>query len=240
MPEDFVTRRAHIASLVSNADSMIVISHFKGHLLTGFGGALKNMGMGCAARAGKLYQHSSVKPSISPERCIACGICAANCEFDAIEVSDFAVIDMERCSGCGECLGRCPEGAVKVIWNQRMDVFMRRMVEYAWAAISVSRPLFYVNFVTSVVPDCDCMHDTGPAFVPDIGVLASTDPVAVDSAAFDLVKASPAAKNSPVKAGIGEDKFKAFRPDSDGEMQLSLAESMGLGTVDYKLVKVSL
>ncbi len=237
-PDGFHTKEAHVASVIGGADAMIVISHFKGHLLTGFGGALKNLGMGCASRAGKLYQHSSVKPVISADRCTACGICASHCHVDAITVGDRAVIDMEVCTGCGECLGRCPEGAVRVSWNQDMDVFMKRMVEYAWAAVSVSNPILYVNFVTSVVPDCDCMHDTGPALVNDIGILASTDPVAIDSASLDLVTAAPPARNAQVKAEAGEDKFMALRPDRDGSLQLSLAESMGLGSTEYRLVRV--
>ena len=238
-PEGFTTEKAHIASLVAEADAMLVVSHFKGHLLTGFGGALKNLGMGCASRAGKLYQHSSVKPSVKEDKCTACGICAAHCHVDAITVSGHASIDHGTCTGCGECLGRCPEGAIRISWNQEMDVFVRRMVEYAWAAVSVSNPILYVNFVTSVVPDCDCMNDTGPAFVNDIGILASTDPVAIDSASLDLVTAAPSAGNSPVKAAAGEDKFRAYRPDVHGELQLSVGEELGLGRSDYRLVRVS-
>lgn len=237
-PDGFHAEEAHIASLVSTADAMLVISHFKGHLLTGFGGALKNLGMGCASRAGKLYQHSSVKPVIKTEKCTACGICASHCHVDAITVTEYADIDRNKCTGCGECLGRCPEGAVRVSWDQDMDVFMRRMVEYAWAAISVSNPLLYVNFVNSVVPDCDCMQDTGPAFVDDIGVLASTDPVAVDRASLDLVTAAPPAEDSPSPAGPGKDKFRAHRPDVDGELQLKIAAELGLGSLDYRLVEV--
>jgi uncharacterized Fe-S center protein len=238
LPKGFHTSVAHIASVICNADAMMVISHFKGHLLTGFGGALKNLGMGCAARAGKLYQHSSVKPVINEDRCTACGICASHCHVNAISVDAHANIDPDVCTGCGECLGRCPESAVRVSWNQEMDTFMRRMVEYAWAAVSVSNPILYVNFVMSVVPDCDCMNDTGPALVGDIGILASTDPVAIDSASLDLVTAAPPARNSRIQVPAGEDKFRALRPDRDGSLQLTLAESMGLGSTDYRLVRV--
>lgn len=237
-PAGFETGRAHVASTIAGADAMVVISHFKGHLLTGFGGAIKNLGMGCASRAGKLYQHSSVRPVIKLERCTGCGICASHCHAGAITVDGTAAIDRELCTGCGECLGRCPEGAVRVSWDQEMEVFVRRMVEYAWAVVSVSSPLLYVNFVTSVVPDCDCMQDTGPALVADIGILASTDPVAVDAASLDLVTAAPRAVNSKVRAGAGEDKFRACRPDTDGELQLREAQSLGLGSTEYRLVRV--
>jgi len=238
MPEGFQTGEAHIASIISNSDAMIVLSHFKGHLLTGFGGALKNLGMGCASRAGKLYQHSSVKPFINPTKCTACGICAAHCHVRAISISDHAAIDTYICTGCGECLGRCPEGAVRVSWDQNMNIFMRRMIEYAYAVVSVSNPLLYVNFVTSVVPDCDCMRDMAPPFVEDIGILASVDPVAIDMASLDLVTAAPAAEGSPVEAGAGADKFSAYRPDIDGILHLSIAESLGLGSMEYELVTV--
>lgn len=238
MPEDFQTDEAHIAAIISNSDAMIVISHFKGHLLTGFGGALKNLGMGCASRAGKLYQHSSVKPLINTKKCTACGFCAVHCHVNAISIGSVAKINSDICTGCGECLGRCPEGAIRVSWDQNMSIFMRRMIEYAYAAVSVSNPLLYVNFITSVVPDCDCMKDTASPLVDDIGVLASTDPVAIDLASLDLVTAAAASKNSPVTAGAGEDKFIAYRPDIEGILQLSIAESLGLGSMEYKLVKV--
>ncbi len=238
MPESFQTDEAHIASIISNSDAMIVISHFKGHLLTGFGGALKNLGMGCASRAGKLYQHSSVKPLINTKKCTACGICAAHCHVKAISIGHFAKININICTGCGECLGRCPEGAVRVSWDQNMSVFTRRMIEYAYAAVSVSNPLLYVNFITSVVPDCDCMKDSAQPFVNDIGILASADPVAIDMASLDLVTAAPASDNSPVRAGAGVDKFKAYRPDINGILQLSIAESLGLGFMEYELVRV--
>ena len=237
-PDDFETGDIHLARLIANSDSMVVVSHFKGHLLTGFGGALKNLGMGCASRAGKLYQHSSVKPVIKADKCTACGVCTSYCPQGAISVNEIAAIDKDLCTGCGECLGRCPEVAIRVSWNQDMDVFMRRMIEYAWGPVQVSRPLFYVNFVTAVVPDCDCMQDTEPSFVDDIGVLASRDPVALDRASLDLVTKAPDGANSPVKAGSGKDKFRAYRRDIQGELQLSLAEKIGLGTQEYELVRV--
>jgi len=238
MPDGFQMKEAHIASIISNSDAMAIVSHFKGHLLTGFGGALKNLGMGCASRAGKLYQHSSVKPLIKTDKCTACGICSVHCHAKAISIVRFAKIDSSVCSGCGECLGRCPEGAIGVSWNQNMSVFMQRMIEYAYAAVSVSNHLVYINFVTAVVPDCDCMHDTAPALVDDIGILASIDPVAIDLASLDLVTAAPDSVNSPVNAGAGADKFRAFRPDIDGKMQLSIAESIGMGSTEYELITV--
>ncbi len=239
MPESFHTDEAHIAFTISSSDTLAVISHFKGHLLSGFGGALKNLGMGCASRAGKLYQHSSVKPLIKTEKCTACGICAAHCHVKAISVGAYAKIDSAICTGCGECLGRCPEEAVRVSWNQNMNIFLKRMAEYAWATVHVSRPVVYVNFLTSIVPDCDCMQDSKAPFVDDIGILAAIDPVAIDTASLDLVTAAPASENSPVKAGKGVNKFTAYRPDINGILQLSIAESIGLGSMEYELIEIS-
>ena len=241
MPDEFDSSAAHLASIICSADAMIVISHFKGHLLTGFGGAIKNLGMGCASRAGKLYQHSSVKPNIKGDSCTACGICSANCPSDAITIKTFAKINENSCTGCGECLGRCPEGAIRVSWNQEMNVFMKRMVEYASVVARTANPVLYVNFITNVVPDCDCMHDTHPPLVDDIGILASTDPVALDKASLDLVTSAPSAANSPVagKADTGDDKFRTFRPDIDGELQLTIANSLGMGSMKYELIRIS-
>lgn len=238
LPKGFETPEAHLASLIIDSDAMIVVSHFKGHLLTGFGGAIKNLGMGCASRAGKLYQHSSVKPEVVTAKCNACGICAEHCHSGAITITEYATISDDLCSGCGECLGRCPCGALRVNWNQEKNIFMRRMVEYAAAAVLASNPILYVNFVTSVVPDCDCMSDREPPLVEDIGILASLDPVALDRACFDLVTEAVSAPGSTIEAAPGEDKFKAYRPEINGMLQLSIAESLGIGSMDYQLIEV--
>ena len=237
MPERFETRTAHIAELICRADAMVVISHFKGHLLAGFGGAVKNLGMGCASRAGKLFQHSTVMPVLNRELCTGCGICGVHCPESAITIERFANRDNALCTGCGECLGWCPEGAWRVSWDQDMETFMRRMTDFAWAVSSASNPVLFVNFVIDVVPDCDCMQDTGAPLVDDIGVLASADPVALDRACLDLVTAAPASVDSQVDgiAGRGDDKFRALRPAMDGELQLRMAEAAGLGSREYEL-----
>jgi len=231
---------ARIARLISETDSLVVVSHFKGHLLAGFGGAIKNIGMGCASRGGKLYQHSSVKPSIRPAKCVRCGICIEHCPAGAIAMEDAsAVISEARCIGCGECIQRYPGGAVGVDWNQDRGVFMRRMVEYAIAAASVTRMMVCVSFITGVSGDCDCLEDQEGVLVDDIGVMASTDPVALDQACLDAVTAAPAAASSPVPdAGPGVDKFHALRPHIDGTEQLAIAQNLGLGSRRYVLTEV--
>jgi uncharacterized protein len=234
-PEEFLTGDAHLARLICDADLMIVISHFKGHLLAGFGGAIKNLGMGCASRAGKLWQHSTVSPILKADRCTGCGICAVHCPEGAISIPDLPVRDADLCTGCGECLGRCPEGAWKVSWDQEMETFNRRMAEYAFCVTRAARPVLYVNFITEVVPDCDCMSDSNTALVADIGAAVSTDPVALDQACYDLVRRAEVPEGSPVagRAGAGDDKFRAFREDADPELQLRIAESLGIGTRSY-------
>ncbi len=238
--KSFMTDEFSLASIICDTDRMAVISHFKGHLLSGFGGAVKNLGMGCATRKGKFEMHSSVTPFLRKDKCSGCGICAEYCPEDAITVETLAEIDSAKCIGCGECLGVCPTGAWRISWNQEMDTFLRRMVEYAYCAAAASNPYVYVNFITKVVPDCDCLPDSGSPFVDDIGIAVSSDPVALDKASLDMVTAAPSAKGSPIEkqAGTGDDKFRVFRPDIDGILQLEIAESLGLGTMKYELIKV--
>jgi hypothetical protein len=240
LPEQCRTRSARLARQLEQADHAVVVSHFKGHLLSGFGGAVKNLGMGCASRGGKLYQHSNVKPSVRKDRCIACGACAEHCPVSAIAIGGTADIDRDVCVGCGECLQRCPAGAVKVSWNQERGEFAGRMAEYALGASMLLRPAVCVNFLLRVAPDCDCMGDEGAPLVDDIGVLASHDPVAVDRACYDLVTQAPAAEGSAAdgSAGPGDDKFTAVHGDSAPLQQLDAAERVGLGTQKYRLVEI--
>lgn len=238
-PAGFQADSARLARLICDADLMVVVSHFKAHLLSGFGGALKNLGMGCASRAGKLWQHSSVNPVLVEERCTGCGVCAVECPEGAISVEGIAVRKPDICTGCGECLGRCPESAWRVSWDQNMRTFMRRMTEYAWAVTRAARPVLYINAVTDIVPDCDCMADTGAPLAEDVGFAASTDPVALDQACLDLVTGARVPPGSPLegRAGPGVDKFRAFRPGIDGTLQLEMAESLGIGSRMYTLVR---
>ncbi len=239
LPGECRTRSARLARQLGQADHTIVISHFKGHLLSGFGGAVKNLGMGCAARGGKLYQHSNVKPSIRKDKCIACRACAQHCPVDAIAVHEAADIDRDVCVGCGECLQRCPTGAVKVSWNQERGEFARRMAEYALGAARLTEPAVYVNFLLRVAPNCDCMGDEGEPLVADIGVLASRDPVALDRACYDLVTEAPSTEGSETagRAGEGDDKFTAVHENSSPLQQLEAAERIGLGSQEYRIVE---
>ena len=236
LPENCTTKTARLAGVLEKTGIAVMVSHFKGHLLTGFGGSIKNLGMGWAAKAGKIYQHSSVLPMVRSDKCTLCLACISVCGSEAIrEKEGSAFIDGEKCTGCGECLQACPSGAIGIRWNQEANTFMTRMTEYALGAtMAVDIPL-YINFLTDVSPDCDCMKNEGAPMVEDIGVLASDDPVAIDQACLDLVTAAePLGDNAPA----GKDKFKKIRPERDGTLQLVTGERIGLGSRDYELVRV--
>jgi len=235
-------KQAYVASEIARADAMVSVAHFKGHELTGFAGALKNVGMGCASRKGKLAQHSTVSPRVKKKKCTGCADCVQHCPQDAIRLeNDKAVIDPELCIGCGECILICPEGAVGIRWNQSIPVFLENMVEYAFGSLKTkSGKVLFVNFVTDVSPACDCPPYNDAPIVRDIGIVAAADPVAVDQACVDLVNQEPAIHGSCLNANLqpGEDKFKAMHPKVDWAYQLEYAQKLGIGTRDYKLIKI--
>ncbi len=229
----------YIASDIAHADAMVSVAHFKGHELTGFAGTLKNIGMGCASRRGKLAQHCSVSPKIKKKRCTACGDCIAHCPAEAISMKgDSATIDAERCIGCGECILICPSKAVRIRWDQSIPVFMEKMVEYAKGALAgKSEKTLFLNFITDVSPACDCPPYNDAPIVRDIGILAATDPVAIDQAAVDLVNREPGIR-SDQNLSAGQDKFKSLYPDVDWSFQLDYAQRSGLGSRTYTLIHI--
>jgi len=233
--------QAWIAAELAAADGLLVLSHFKGHELTGFGGALKNLGMGSASRRGKLNQHSDLKPKVVSKKCIGCGRCLRFCAHKALEVieSRKASINQEKCVGCAACIPVCPEEAIAIPWERDAEKFMRKMVEYGWAALqSKGRQAFFVNFLTSVSPLCDCLNHSDAPIVSDLGILASCDPVALDAASAELVNQAPGLAGSalPEEAlPAGADKWLALHPQCPWTYQLDYAEEIGLGRRDYKL-----
>lgn len=232
----------YIGTDIVEADALISVAHFKGHELSGFGGTIKNVGMGCASRKGKLAQHSGLSPKISGEQCIGCGECMQHCSQQAIAmVDEKARIDDEACIGCGECILICPNEAVTVQWSRSIPVFLENMVEYTLGVLK-GKPhkAFFINFITDVSPACDCYPANDAPIVKNIGVVASTDPVAIDQASVDLVNAEPALAGSRLatNTAAGEDKFKGIYPQVDWEIQLDYAEKLGLGGRTYELVKL--
>lgn len=232
-------KRVKIAKEIESMSKMFVVSHFKGHEMAGFGGAIKNLAMGCAPAAGKQQQHSVVSPKVSGS-CVGCEHCRDYCPVDAITVDGKAAIS-ESCIGCGECISICPIRAIKPQWDTEVPEFLERMVEYAYGAVkNKMNNVGYINILMNITPLCDCVGFSGAYIVPDIGILASTDPVAIDQASYDLVNAQAGNQNSSLKSNFdkGQDKFKGLYHNVDGEIQLSYGEEIGLGNRDYELIKL--
>ena len=223
---DYV-KEAKIGTAIIDADVIVSLTHFKGHEATGFGGALKNIGMGCGSRAGKMEMHSDGKPIINDELCIGCGRCRNICAHDAITItSKKASMDHARCVGCGRCIGVCPTDAVTTTWNAANDILNCKMAEYTWAVLK-DKPHFHISLVMDVSPNCDCHSENDVPIVPDIGMFASFDPVALDMACADAVN-----------AGAAHDRFHETHPDTNWRSCLVHAQKIGLGKMDYQLITI--
>ena len=240
-----------IATAVAEADVIVSMTHFKGHEQAGFGGALKNLGMGAASRGGKLDLHSTSKPVIYRQNCTGCRQCVKDCNYGAVtlDAEKRAVIDYDRCTGCGQCIAVCRFDAAQAVFNASTEVLNQKIAEYSLAIVR-DKPHFHVSFIVNVSPDCDCWGHNDLPIVPDIGIAASFDPVALDQACADLVTAAPVVQGSAadIRAraahghdheGLrGEDKFRLIHPNTDWRTGLEHAEKIGLGTRRYELVKV--
>ena len=235
-----------LADAVAQADSMLVLSHFKGHIMAGFGGAIKNLAMGCAPARGKKEQHQA-HFVIDGAKCEACGHCMAHCPEKAIywEKGEggkkHAAIKNEPCVGCGECMAMCAYESINLDFATERTAFTERVVEYAYgAALAHPGKTAYMNFLINITPDCDCIPWSDAPLVPDIGILASTDPVALDKACYDLVNAQTGFNDSRLRCnhGVGEDKFKGVNKATVGEVQFQYAEAIGMGRTAYELIKI--
>ncbi len=242
-----LVREAKIGTAIMDADIIISLNHFKGHEATGFGGALKNLGMGCGSRAGKKEMHSSGKPKVNSLLCKKCGLCSKMCAHDAISFGQDkkAMIDNEKCVGCGRCIGACAFNAIEVEWNSSNDDLNKKIAEYATAVIK-DRPNFHISLIVDVSPYCDCHAENDAAIIPDVGMLASFDPVALDRACADLCNKEIAYHNSfvgdKVKGNCDchdhKDHFKVMHPTTNWEVCLTHAKKMGIGTDEYEMVVV--
>ncbi len=237
-------KSVQIASNAYYADSLIALSHFKGHLATGFGGAIKNLSMGLGSRAMKQRMHAEVKPEFKNVKlCISCGRCVSVCPADAVRMKDeHPEFIFEECIGCAECITNCPTGALRILWNETSDNLQEKMAETALAVVNNKRnKALYVNFVLDVTPDCDCMPWSDVPIVPDVGIAASVDPVALDKACVDMVNKQPGMKDSALKNNFkpGQDKFRGLYKKVDWSVQLTYGEKIGLGQTRYNLIELS-
>ena len=244
-----IFKTVSIAHDVFMADALVCVTHFKGHELSGIAGALKNLGMGCASREGKLSQHSNISPKVKEKACSSCKRCLQWCPAEALSMiapdvenkRKIAFIDPKKCIGCGECILTCPTGAIQIQWNETAILFQKKMAEHAYGAVHEKKDrVIYLNFLTQITPACDCCHFSDAPIVNDIGILAAEDPVAIDQASVDLVNAEEGNRSSKLQKNWkpGEDKFRAIYPEIDWSIQLAYGEAIGLGTRDYELVKI--
>jgi uncharacterized Fe-S center protein len=240
---------AKIVPEALDADAIISIAHFKGHMICGFGGALKNLGMGFGSRAGKQMMHSDIHPQVDVSRCDGCARCYKWCPENAISMVEgpeeishkIAMINDEACIGCGECVATCFTGAIGISWKGDPAIVQQKMAEYAAAALHEKGGRFAaINFIIDVTPDCDCLGWSDNAIVPNIGIAASSDPVAVDTASLDLVNQARGSSMSALdEAGItGNNKFGSIHNGIDPTAQLVHGEKIGLGQRDYELVSL--
>lgn len=222
-------KQAHVLSVFIKAQALIGVAHFKGHMMTGFGGALKNIGMGCATRQGKLEQHSDIAPIIYLNSCVGCGACAQVCLAKAISIKNKkAIINNAGCIGCASCIAACHNNAIDVQWVSGKDTIQNKLIEYAKAILdSKKKKRAFINFCLKITKECDCLAKDDPRIIPDLGIFVSVDPVAIDKACLDMVNEKAA-----------RDIFRELHPNVDGLRQLEYAQDLGLGRLKYDLVLV--
>lgn len=240
-------KKPKIGAAIADADIIVSMNHFKGHEQTGFGGALKNLGMGCASVGGKLELHSSSQPFIDLNNCIGCNICVKHCAHNAIHLNANrkAEIDIDACVGCGQCVALCQYNAAVLGEGDTSERLNYKIAEYTKAVLK-GKPHFHVSFIMNVSPECDCWNHNDAAIVPDLGIAASFDPVALDQACADLVMAAPILQNNRITdthphshdSHTDEDKFCLIHPNTEWKKGLAYAEKIGLGSQDYELIRL--
>lgn len=236
-------KTALIGEAVMDADVFISLTHFKGHEAAGFGGAIKNIGMGCGSRAGKMQQHNDGKPHVIEEKCRKCHRCARECGSDAIDYErGVAHINQDICKGCGRCIGACAFDAIENDNANANEVLGCKMAEYT-QAVCDGRPCFHISLIQDVSPNCDCHGENDAPILPDVGMLASFDPVALDQACVDLCEQQTPIRNSQLGDNLARpdwhhyhEHFKDNNPNVAWKETLEHAEKIGLGTREYELI----
>ena len=243
---DYV-KEAKIGHAIMDADVIISLTHFKGHEMTGFGGAIKNIGMGCGSRAGKKDQHHNGQPVIDPESCRGCKRCMRECANDGLVFDaerKVMTIDGEKCVGCGRCIGACNFDAIAFGQDAAVKELNCRMAEYTKAVVT-GRDCFHISLVCDISPVCDCHSGNDVPILPDIGMFASADPLALDQACADACLRQTPLPNSQLTEQMAgssfcdhHDHFENTTPNSEYKTCLAHAEKIGLGTKEYELITV--
>ena len=245
VPNGEYCKTALVGRALMDADVLISLSHFKGHEMTGFGGAIKNIGMGGGSRAGKMHQHNDGTPQVDPDACRGCGRCARECGSDAIVYENHkAVIKTELCKGCGRCIGACAFDAISNVNDSACELLCCKMAEYT-QAVCYGRPCFHISLIMDVSPNCDCHDENDAPILPNIGMLASFDPVALDQACADLCQQATPIRNSQLGDNLAKpdwhhhhDHFLDSNPNVHWKETLAHGEKIGLGTREYDLIVV--
>ena len=235
-----VVSEAKIGRAIADADIIISLNHFKGHEEAGFGGALKNLGMGSGSRAGKMEMHCDGKPTVKTKKCRGCGMCATICANDGIYFEEGkAVINHDTCLGCGRCIAMCNFDAIVPTFGQSEEMLNKKIAEYTLAVVK-DKPNFHVSLAIDISPCCDCHSENDIPIVPNVGMFASFDPVAIDVAAADGVNAMPVNPQSVLgrKEQCCRDHFTNSYPNTDWRVQVDHAERIGLGSTEYELVLI--
>lgn len=239
-------KEAKIGKAIMDADIFISLSHFKGHEMAGFGGAIKNIGMGCGSRAGKKDQHCDGKPSVDPSLCIGCGACTRICAHEGPSITNkVASIDHNKCVGCGRCIAICPKDAIEADFDSSIKMLNYKMAEYA-LAVCQDRPTFHISLICDVSPNCDCHSENDIPIIPNIGMLASFDPVALDQCCVDLCNNAPVNSGSILAENLEKhghedhdhEHFHMTHPDTDWKNCLEHAEKIGLGQRAYEMITI--
>lgn len=240
-------KEAKIGRAIMDADIFISLTHFKGHETTGFGGTIKNIGMGCGSRAGKKDQHSNGKPTIDPEVCRGCKRCMRECANQGLEFDETAKkmqVNAENCLGCGRCLGACNFDAIQFVNDAATKELNCRMAEYAKAVVD-GRPNFHISLIVDVSPYCDCHGENDAPILPNVGMLASFDPLALDQACADLCLKQQPLPNSVLSDNMKKadfcdhhDHFENTTVDSEYKSCLEHGEEIGLGSREYELIEM--
>jgi uncharacterized Fe-S center protein len=240
-------KEAKIGRAIMDADVFISLTHFKGHEMTGFGGTIKNIGMGCGSRTGKKEQHSSGKPYVDEGSCRGCRRCQMECANQGLvfdEVKKKMLVDKNHCVGCGRCLGACNFDAIEFDSDNAGAELNCRMAEYTKAVVD-GRPNFHISLVVDVSPNCDCHGENDAPILPNIGMFASFDPLALDQACVDACLAAAPMPCSQLSDNLAKkdfvdhhDHFRNSTPESEWRSCLEHAEKIGLGTREYELIVV--